>query len=150
MPRMELEKEIKYRTYKTRREISDHRELLTAIIAFVEIYQCIFPNASNPRIEIRAHSPETGENFLYEIDTRYEREITASIKWDYTRIMRKNSIVQKFNNISDVSFFSKGIHIKYREYTIYSNSDVPWDNHNFIKVEWKIVRRQKKRGETIN
>lgn len=137
MAKMELEKEIEYRTYKTRKEISDHTELLTAIIAFAEIYHCIFPNASNPRIEIRVHSPETEKNFLYEIDTRYQREILAGIKWDYTQIVTKNNIIKNFNNISDVVFFSKGNHIKYREYTIYSNPNVLWDNHNFIKVDWK-------------
>lgn len=144
MPRMELEREIKYRTYKTRREILSHRELMTAIIAFVEAYLCIFPNASNPRIEIRVYSPKIREYFLYEIDTRYQREISASIEWDYTRIVAKNNDVKNFNNISEVAFFSKGVHIRYREYIIYRNPDVPWDYYNFVKVEWNKRHRPQK------
>lgn len=141
MSKMEFEQEIKCKTYKKGKEISDHKELLTAIIAFVEVYRCIFPNASNPRIEIRVHSPETEENYLYEIDTRYQRRLVSCIEWDYTRILRKNDMVKNFNHISEVIFFTKGNHIRYREYTIYNNPDVPWDCRNFIKVEWKKVRR---------
>ncbi len=133
MPRMELEREIKYRTYKTKRKISSHRELMNTIIAFVEAYLCIFPNASNPRIEIRVFSPKNKEYLLYEIGTRYQREISASIEWDYTRIVTKNNDVKNFDNISEVAFFSKGVHIRHREYTIYNNSDVPWDYHNFLR-----------------
>jgi len=135
MAKMELEKEIKCRTYKTRREISNHTELITAIINFIEVFHCIFPGALNPRIEIRVHSPETGENFLYEIDTKYQRKTTSSIERDYARIISKNDITKNFNNVSGVVFFSKGVHIRHREYTIYSNYDIPWDYHNFIKVE---------------
>lgn len=142
MPRMEFEREFEYKTYKTKKEISDHKDLLASIIAFVQAYRCIFPNASNPRIEIRVHSSETGENFLYEIDTKYQRRIISSIEWDYAWILRKNEIVKNLNNISGVVFFSKGTHAKYREYTIFSNGDIPWDYHNFIKVDWKKIRRR--------
>ena len=44
MPRMEFEREFEYKTYKTKKEISDHKDLLAAIIAFVQAYRCIFPN----------------------------------------------------------------------------------------------------------
>lgn len=61
---MELEREIKYKTYKTRKDISSFEELSTAIIAFVEVYHCIMRNASNPRIEIMFYSPETAETVI--------------------------------------------------------------------------------------
>lgn len=128
--------EIKFKTYKTRREISSHKELVTAIISFKEVYRCIFPNASNPRIEIRAFSWETGESFFFDIDTRFKRETSAGIERDYNRIIAKNDIISNFDNISGVVFFTTGTYYKYREYTIYNNPDIPWDNHNFIMVEW--------------
>ena len=45
-------------------------------------------------------------------------------------------IISNFDNISGVVFFTTGTYYKYREYTIYNNPDIPWDNHNFIMVEW--------------
>ena len=138
--------EVKFKTYKTRKDISSFKELIVAIIAFEEVYHCIFRSASNPRIEIRFYSPETEESLLCEIDTKFQKQfrVISSIEWDFTRITGKNGIIESFEDISEVVFICKGVHIKYREFTIYSNADVTWDYHNYRKLDWKklLLRRK--------
>ena len=144
MGKIEVEREIKYRTYKTRNDISSFEELSTAIIAFEEVYYCIFRYASNPRIEIRFYSPEAKESLLCEIDTKFQRNVTSSIEWNFTRMTCKNDIIKSFEDISEVLFVCNGAYIKYREFTIYSNSDVPWDSHNYRKLDWKKIKLRRK------
>lgn len=56
----------------------------------------------------------------------------------------KNDIIKSFEDISEVLFVCNGAYIKYREFTIYSNSDVPWDSHNYRKLDWKKIKLRRK------
>ncbi len=134
--------EINYKTYKTRKDISSFVELLTAIITFEEVYRCIFHYASNPLIQIRFYSAETEKSLLCEIDTKFQRLITSSIKADYISIIWNHDIIKSFEDISEVLFICKGVSIKYREFIIYSNANVPWDCHNYYKIDWKKIRQE--------
>lgn len=138
--------EVKFKTYKNRKDISSFEELRTAIIAFEEVYHCILRNASNPQIEIRFYSSETKESLLCEIDTRHRKrtKVTSGIKWDFTRLTSGKRIIENFEDISEVLFICNGVYKKYREFTIYSNADVPWDSHNYRKLDWKKILMGKK------
>lgn len=124
MPKMILEREIKYKTYRTRKDIPTSKKLLEEILTYNEVFYCIFRNASNPIIEIKVYDPESSESLIFTINTKYQRRITSEIRNQYEMLLRKNPVLRNIDNIAEVIFNVKGS--RYGNQTIYSNSDVPW------------------------
>lgn len=130
MPKMILEREIKYKIYRSRKTIPTSEKLLEAILTYNEVFYCIFRNASNPIIDIKVYDPESSESLTFTINTKYQRRITSEIKNQYQMLLRKNPVLRNIDNIAEVVFHVKGS--RYGNQTIYSNSDVPWRHSNIF------------------
>lgn len=124
MAKMILEREIKYKIYRSRKDIPTSNTLLDAILTYNEVFYCIFRNASNPIIEIKAYDPETNESLSFTINTKYQRRITSEIKNQYEMLLRKNPVLTNIDNIAKVIFNVRGS--RYGNQTIYINDNVPW------------------------
>ncbi len=117
-------------SYRTRQDISTHKELLEEIITFKKIFYLIFRSAGNPKIEIMVYDPNKKESHLFELDTKYQRNTTDIIKQKYNELLSEIDFFKDFDNIAEVSFSAKGT--VRGTHTIYSNSDNPWDYHSMI------------------
>lgn len=99
------------KTYKTREDISTHKELLESIIAFSEIFYCIFYNiASNPIIEITIYNTSEDKEEAFIIDNKYIRSkyVSMNIEKEYNRLLKENEFMQDFENIRNVQITVKG------------------------------------------
>ncbi len=117
-------------SYRTRQDISTHKELLKEIITFKETFCFIFRNAGNPKIEIMVYDPDKKESHLFEINTKYQRNTTEIIERKYNELYCNINFFRDFENIAGVDFSAKGT-IRGKQ-TIYNNPDSPWSYHSML------------------
>lgn len=117
-------------SYRTRQDISSHKELLKEIITFKEIFCFIFRSAGNPKIEIMVYNPDNKESHLFEISTKYQRNTSDIIRQKYNELLSEVYFFKEFDNIAGVEFSAKGT--VRRKQTIYDNPDSPWSYHAML------------------
>ena len=124
MPKINLEKDIKYKVYRTRKDILTYKELLDSAITYMEVFYCIFRSAPNPTLLIKAYDPESQKSFSFEINTKYQRQLTSFVIRKYAQLAKSNPFLKDIDNIYEVMLIVKGL--KSGMQTIYGNSAVPW------------------------